>query len=663
MSRAPPIAPTADALLAEARAALASADVDGALARLERIAAARLETRHAEALFDLGNAFADRGDARAAARAFEAALRLVPGHPGVLINLGVQLDNAGELARAERCYREVLQRRPREVPALANLAALLFRQKRFAQALEVYERLLAEAPHAPAEIWNNRGVCQRHVRDHAGAMLSFRRALELAPESPQILGNLGLLECEQRNYEDARPLLERSHALDSSRVQIAGQLLDLDLQFADWRDFERQRDALIENVAALGDHPGQAVSPFAFMSICDSPDLQLAAARSFAWPEDADLRSAAPPFDVAAAPRLRLGFVSTAFHEHPVPRLIVDVLERIDRNRFDVYAYALGSGAADAMRARIASLATQFRETQGMTTPAIVDRIRADRISVLFDLAGQTDFARPELFAGRAAPLQINYLGYAGTLGAPYYDYIVTDTYATPPAEQACFDERFWYVGECYLPCDPLRPMAHPPTSREEYGLPGDAFVFVSQAAPYKILPSMFGVWMRLLQQTPGSVLWLRPMRALTEANLRAEARARDVDPARLLFAPGEPLPRYLARYRLADVYLDTHPFGSHTSVNDALYVGLPVVTLAGRSMASRASASQLRAVGLSELIAGSPSEYEAIALALSRDAERLGSLKARLSGEARASPLFDMADYTRRFEEGLLRIWAQRGT
>jgi predicted O-linked N-acetylglucosamine transferase (SPINDLY family) len=289
----------------------------------------------------------------------------------------------------------------------------------------------------------------------------------------------------------------------------------------------------------------------------------------------------------------------------------------------------------------------------------MAERIRSDRVDLLFDLTGHTGQARPDLFASRAAPVQVNYLGYAGTLGAAYYDFIITDPFSTPPDARSDFVERVCHVGECYLPSDTRRSAGDRPV-RAGYGLPDDAFVLVSQAATYKIVPALFDVWMRLLRSLHDAMLWLRPVDAIAERNLRAEADRRGVDPRRLAFAPSEPLERYLARYALADLYLDTYPFGSHTTVNDALWMGLPVVTVAGRSMASRTSASELRAAALPELVAASIDEYEAIALSLARDRERLRALTARLRGGARATALFDMGRYVQAFEAGVERIWSE---
>jgi protein O-GlcNAc transferase len=658
----PPV--SADTLLAEARSALANGQVDAAKARVDRASALKLEPRHAELLFLLGNELGERNEPAAAIAVFERALKLAPGNPSVLVNLGLQFDAVGEADRAERCYRDVLARRPGEIAALANLAHLLFVQERYGEALEIYDRLVVGAPDAPADVWNNRGVCQRSMQNSAAAEESFRRALALQPDSPQVLANLGFLLYELVRYEEAQPLLRRAHEFDPDRLQLVAQLLDIDLQFAYWHDFDRRQAQVVEGVRtlkALDRRPRQTVPPFTFLALCDDPSLQLAAARSFAWPAAPGTRPGTSTEIVSTAGRLRIGFVSAAFQEHPETRLLIGLLERLDSDRFDVYAYALRRAGAAPIRSHVAKVTRGFREVERMSADQIAAVIRNDAIVILFDLTGHTSHARPDVFAARPAPVQVNFLGYAGTLGAAYYDYIITDAYTTPQGEQANFDERLLAVAECYIPSDPERVLGALP-SRASYGLPADAFVFTSQAAPYKILPKMFDLWARLVASVDGSVLWLRPMRPEAQANLRNEAVRRGIAGERLIFASREPVPEYLARYRLADLYLDTYPFGSHTTVNDALFAGLPVLTLAGRSMAARASASQVRAAGLPEMIASSHQDYESIALALVRDRERLQDLTVRLRSRGRTSALFDMTSYARRFEDAVLHIAGDGG-
>jgi protein O-GlcNAc transferase len=649
---------SADTLLKDARRALGAGRVAAADAFVGQALQKKLDARHGETLFDLGNEFAERRQPATAIRIFERALQLFPGHPALLVNLGVQLDGIGAATRAERCFREALDRRPDEAAALANLAHHLFTRERFGEALAYYERLVAVAPEAPADVWNNRGVCQMNLRN-AGAERSFRTALDRAPESPQVLANLGFLLCEQRRYDEALPLLRRAHTLDPSRLQVAAQVLDLQMRFADWSTFGRDRRAVVAGVAALAATTGQTVPPFAFLAICDDPALQLAAAKSFAWPPAAGGNSARPHVAHTQAP-LRVGFAATEFGDHPVSRLVVELLELIDPRRFEIFAYELDRCAEDGLRSRIRNAVTRFAELGGESSSDAVARIRGDGVAMLIDLAGHTQHARPEIFAARPAPVQINFLGHAGTLGARYYDHVVTDPYVSAPSEQVHFAETLAYVGDCYFPGDSKRGIEVAPRARADYSLPADAFVFCAQAAPYKLNPDLFDIWMRLLARVGDSVLWLRPMHAIAEANLRREAQRRAVAPGRLVFAPQESAPRYLARFRLADLFLDTYPFGSHTTVNDALFAGLPVLTLSGRSMAARASASQLRAAGLPELVATSLEQYEAIALSLADDRARLAQLTTGLRASGHARALFDMQRYAREFEAMLLRIWRE---
>ncbi|HEY1459296.1 MAG TPA: tetratricopeptide repeat protein [Casimicrobiaceae bacterium] len=641
---------SADSLLKDARRELMAGRRLAATAFVEQALGKKLEATHAGVLFDLGNLFAE-ADAATARALFARALRLVPGHAGLLVNLGVQQERLGDSAAAERSFGDALARPGAEIAALSNLAHLLFAQQRFGEALPLFERLISVAPDAPAEVWNNLGVCQKSLR-HPGAEASFKRALALAPESPQILANLGFLLAGQRRYDEARSPLERARSLDPGRLQVAAQCLELKLQFADWDDFEQRRRHVVDSLASAG--PGtQTLAPFALLAISDDPGLQLKAARSFAWPALAPVPSHAD----RDAGRLRLGFAASTFHDHPVPRLVAEVLEQLDRDRFQVFAYELDASAHDAMRARIERAVDSYAELGTLASEQAVARLCADRIDLLFDLSGHTTGARPELFAARPAPIQVNYVGYAGTMGAAYFDYIISDAFATPESGQRDFAETLVLLEGCYLPSDSQREIAARP-SRDEYALPEHAFVYTSQAAPYKILPEMFDLWMRVLAQVEQSLLWLRPMPDEAKANLRAQAERRGIGAERLVFAPQESPARYLARFRLANVYLDTYPFGSHTTVNDALYAGLPVVTLAGRSMAARSSASQVIAAGMPELVADAHSAYVDIAVGLARDRARLRDSASKLAEPARCR-LFDSRAYVRRFEAALEWMWS----
>jgi predicted O-linked N-acetylglucosamine transferase (SPINDLY family) len=310
------------------------------------------------------------------------------------------------------------------------------------------------------------------------------------------------------------------------------------------------------------------------------------------------------------------------------------------------------------LRIRIEAAFDRFVDCSDEAVEQIARRIRADGIEVLIDLNGYTTHAKSELFALRPAPVQISWLGYLGTLGAPWYDYVLTDRFACPAELQGFFTERFLYLPDCYCPSDTQRPIAPVAPTRATCGLPEHGLVFCCFNNCYKILPPVFAVWMRLLAQVPGSVLWLSPAVATAHANLRREAAARGVDPERLVFAPRVSLSEHLARHLHADLFLDTTPYNAGTTANDALFMGVPVLTCAGETMASRVAGSQLLAIGLPELITTHLEDYEALALHLATAPERLQSLRDRLAANRPTYPLFDMARFTHALDDLLHTTW-----
>jgi len=356
-----------------------------------------------------------------------------------------------------------------------------------------------------------------------------------------------------------------------------------------------------------------------------------------------------------------LGFVSSDYNNHPVARLVIGLFERLDRRRFEVVAYSTSAHPSDRFGERIEKAVDRYRRLDRRDQDASLRTLHTDNIDVLFDLNGFSGGEAIRLFAQRPAPVQINFLGYSGTLGSDAYDFIVTDRYCAPPEEQTAYAERIVYVDPCYMPSDPLRANAIQSPTRVEYGLPEDGLVFCAFAAVYKILPELFDRWMALLRDVRGSVLWLRHIPADRIGRLREAAVARGVDGARLLSAPGEGIDRYLARFALADLFLDSFPFGSHTTVNDALFAGLPVITVAGKSFASRASASQLRAADQSDMIADSLDEYVNIARALAHDPDRLAHSRRALRAARAQLPLFDMDAYARAFERAIIGAYDAR--
>jgi len=419
------------------------------------------------------------------------------------------------------------------------------------------------------------------------------------------------------------------------------------------------RFAALRRVLEREAPPGasDAAVPFPLLAMPLQPDLLLRAANAWSAQQAARVRPR-PAATHAPDRRLRLGFVSADFRDHPTTHLLIDCWERLDRPRIESFAYSLFPAEQNALGARVRHAFDHFSGVEQEGGATIARRIRDDGIDILIDLNGYTTHARPEIFVLRPAPIQISWLGYLGTLGASWYDYVITDRFATPDDQQAFFTERFLAMPHCLFPSDPSRGIAATVPSRMDCGLPEGGFVFCCFNTPYKILPPVFDVWMRLLRQVPDSVLWLSPGYPVSCANLERAAVARGVEPRRLVFAPRVGLAEHRARHAHADLFIDTLPYNAGTTANDALFMGVPVLTCSGETMASRIAGSQLQAIGLPELVTESLAEYEALALRLAREPASLAALRARLAANRHTHPLFDMARYTRDFEALLLHTW-----
>jgi protein O-GlcNAc transferase len=615
-----------------------------------------------EALFGVGNAASARGDSAAAASSFELALRTSPQHFGLLNNLGLVYEKLGRLTDAESLFRQAMQASPSAFAAVANLAQNLYQQKRYGEASVLFDRL---APHTIKEpSFNaNRGVCLAYAQRFEEADKALQLALRQAPDRVVVKRDLALVRTKQRRWADAVRLLEEVHAMLPDDIATVSMLEGARSQIADWRDLPL-RQVLIDAVTGPEAESLPPIDPFIFLTWTDDPAVHLAAARCWTHQVKQQASEPAPaPRPRAAGQPLRVGFVSSDFTNHPVNRLVLGLVERIDPARFTLVAYSTHPYPETPLRKRLRATMTTFREIGQLGPAQQAAQIRDDDIDILIDLNGYTNGQAHDLIARHPAPLQINYLGYTGTLGTAACDCIVTDRYSFPEDERASYTEAPLFIEPCYLPSDPLREQGSLLTlpGRSEYGLPPGVTVLAAFSACYKIAPTLYDVWMRVLHKVPDSVLWIRSESALAEENLRREAQLRGIGGDRLVFANKDLLPRYFARFQLADLLLDTFPFGGHTTVNDALFAGVPVLTLAGRSFASRASASQLLAAGLPELVAGTIEHYESLAVELATDASRRREFAQRLRRNRQTLPLFDMDRYARTFADALTKEWNQR--
>ena len=482
-----------------------------------------------EALFYRGVAALRGGDFAAAITQFESALGGAPEHPGLLNNLGLALERSGDLPAAEGVFRRAAVSEPAGFDGLANLAQNLYQQRRYEDALAVFDQLVRRFQVGHAAIWANRAVCQCRCGDPEGALAGFRQAIALAPDVASLHCDVGALLWAQHRFAEAHTALGRCLELDPANGTATRLLAAVQIYLADWKDYAKRRELLLSGATSSANTPGQPIESFNVQALCDDPALELRLARLWT-------RELAPP--AVAAPsahapredaRLRLGFASRDLYDHPVGRLVVNLLERIDRARFTVTAYAIGDAPDDPLRERIARAVDRFRDTGRSDAASIARLIQDDDIDVLFDLNGFTG-SIADVFIHRPAPMQVSFLGYSGTLGLDCYDFIVADRYCIRDEDRSFYVEAPLYVDPCYLPSDAARSVDAATPARADYELPEHAFVLYAPAAPYKITPEMFGLWMLLVDSRPDAVLWMRGSEPSTMARLRDEAERRGID-------------------------------------------------------------------------------------------------------------------------------------
>ena len=628
-------------------------------------------------LLDRALAALARQKSKAAERDLREALRLQPHHVGALNLLGVALMQQQRWAEAEAAIRQAIALSVPSETSFYNHGLALKQLGGAAEAREAFARAIALNP-AVADTWNNLGTVLNDLERFDEAVAAFDRAITLnrnfAPahfNRAHSLVRLNRIEdarlayrealrCDPRHAEawfslsllsdqlgEVKAVCEEALGVDPRMKYIAGRLLHVKAHGCDWSG----REALYGSVIAAV-REGACVSyPFHLLATPASAADQLkcalaCAADMFAPPAEPMWRSRR-----GSHGRIRIAYVSGDYLDHAVMHLAIGLFEHHDRSRFETFAISHGPADSGPFRMRLESAFDRFIDVRTKSNHEISALIRDLDIDIAVDLQAFTSTIRMQVLAPRPAPIQVNYLGYPGTSGAPFIDYIIADPIVIPPDQQQHYSEKIVTLPQCYQPNDRKRAVSEAPLSRADAGLPERGFVFCSFNNAFKISPEIFDVWMRLLRHVDGSVLWLFQTNAVSVANLREEARRRGVAPERLVFAPLLQGAEHLARQRLADLFLDTLHYNGHTTASDALWVGLPVLTCLGSTFAGRVAASLLHAAGVPELVTPSLADYETLALKLAGDPTRLAALRDRLLRTRLDAPLFDSERSTRHLE------------
>ncbi|SDW62480.1 O-linked N-acetylglucosamine transferase, SPINDLY family protein [Thiocapsa roseopersicina] len=659
--------------------------------------AARLAPRYPSPHYNLGNALRALGNLDEAEAAYRTAIALAPGYVDAHVNLGNLLREREDYAQAESVCRDLLARHPELHEVRLNLGNIHRLCHRLQDAGAEYEALLSARPghprgllslallrlaeHRPEQaetlIEQARAsgavpahellsaVCALRLAqgDWPAALVAATQSLAAGGETPGHAFTIAELLAEMGRRGEAVEVLQASRSRFGDRPRaLLGALISNRRYLCDWRDWETQVSTLSERIRS-GD--GSVIGPFSALAQPGlTPTDLLAVARAHgtrfrAWTERRGAVSgAARP---APRERLRIGYLSSDLRRHAVASLTASLFEDHDRDRFEISAYAIGPADDSPIRRRLLSAFEHFTELRDLSHEAAAQRIRDDGIDILVDLNGYTRHARPEILAQRPAPIQVSWLGFPGSMGVPFIDYLIADPIVAPPESADAYDEALAYLPDSYQPVDMRRPVGPTPT-RAEAGLPEKGLVFCCFNNPYKLAPEVFDGWCTLLKELPDAVLWLYAPDEPVRLNLLREAAERGLPAERLVFAPKCPEHAdHLARVALADLFLDTQPYNAHTTASDALSVGVPVLTYPGRTFPSRVAASLLTAAGLPELIATDARDYLDRARRLAGAPHALADIRRRLLDARATAPLFDSERFARALEDLYRQMWARR--
>jgi predicted O-linked N-acetylglucosamine transferase (SPINDLY family) len=646
-----------------------------------------------EALNNRGNALIELDRFDEALASYDRALRLRPDDAGTLYNRGKTLKELNRLEESLASYDQALELHSDWADALNNRGNVLTELGRHEEALASYSRALDLRPD-DAEVLYNRGKVLTLLTRHDEALASYDRALDLRADWVEVLNSRGNSLTELGRLDEALACYDRALVLRPDWADLlfnhGNTLRDLNRLDAALESYDRawtvapdhghamggvadcvaklcelgRWSGLVEALDAQVSEKQSIVTPFVLLLYSDDPELQMTCAQSYAGHKFPSLPTPLWSGRTWRHEKLRIAYLSADFRVHAMAHLTAELIECHDRSRFEIIGVSFGPDDGSPLRKRIAAGFDRFLDVRDSSDETVARLLNDLEVDIAVDLMGYTRHSRPGILSHRPAPIQVNYLGYPGTMGAEFIDYVIADAVIAPLEHQPYFAENIVHLPDCYQANDSKRTVGEHTPTRAEVGLPAQGFVFCCFNKASKITPDVFEVWMRLLRRVENSVLWLLVKDEVAMGNLSREAQAHGIAPSRLVFAKGLPLEQHLARHRLADLFLDTLPYNAHTTASDALWMGLPVLTCRGEAFAARVAASLLHAIGLPELITRSLDDYEKLAFRLATEPASLSTIRRKLTENRRKAPLFDSDRFRRNIEAAYTEMWDiwQRG-
>jgi predicted O-linked N-acetylglucosamine transferase (SPINDLY family) len=610
------------------------------------------DVRSADSIFHIAINFAHNKRIDEALEIFKRLKIYVKNEIQIPYNLGCLHVMQGDYESGCKNFYEALEISPNNIPSLVNYASTLHELKRFDEAISFFDKALNLDPDCIHALCN-KGNTLRALKRYSEAVTHYDNALNLNSDHFDSLANKGRALNELKRYDEAITTYEKVLVLNPDIDWVYGELLEVKMKIAYWSGLSDFLDKITKRVKVNE----QVSSPFPLLALSDNPTLHKKSSEVYIQSRCLFNPLLGSICKQRSNHKIKVGYFSADFKNHPVAFLIAELFELHDKSRFEIYAFSLVP-AVDEMRRRLQNVFDHFIDVEGMSDVMVAKLARDFSIDIAVDLTGHTQDSRTGIFSYRAAPIQVNYLGYPGTIGADYFDYIIADSTLIPAGLQSCYSEKVVYLPNSYQVNDRTRLISDRGFTRPELGLPEKGFIFCCFNNNFKIHPVTFDSWMRILKAVDGSVLWVFQDNAWVVDNLKKEAVKRGIAAHRLVFAERMPQADHLARHCQADLFLDTFPYNAHTTASDALWARLPVLTLMGESFASRVAASLLNAIGLTELITNTQEEYEELAIELALNPKKIADIKLKLASNRLTTPLFDTPLFTKNLEAAYSKMY-----
>jgi predicted O-linked N-acetylglucosamine transferase (SPINDLY family) len=616
--------------------------------------ALRMQPTNPHVLRLLGVVFAQRKQYPEALKYFNDSLKALPKNALALSNLGNVFLELKEYSNALDAHDKSIKIDPKYEEAWSNKGNVLYELKRYDEAITHHDKALSLKPNY-AQAWSNKGNTLHALKRYDEAIAHHDKALSLKPDYAEGWLNKGITLNELKRYDEAIAHYDKALSLKPDIDWTSGDLLHTKMKICSWSGLIESLENISKKVVANE----KVATPFPLLALNDDALLHKKSSEIYIQSKYLFNPVLGPILKYPKNKKIRVGYFSADFKNHPVSLLTAELYELHDKNQFEIIAFSFGVDDKSPMRLRLSQAFDQYIDVSDMSDLEIAELSRNLKIDIAVDLGGFTSNSRTGIFSYRAAPIQLSYIGYLGTMGAEYYDYLLADKTIVSIELQKFYSEKIAYLPS-YQVNDRKRIISDRQFTRVELGLPENGFIFCCFNNNYKILPAMFDSWMRILNAVEGSVLFLYAENEWSKANLIQEASLRGIDSARLIFGAHIPTEEYLARYRVCDLFLDTFPYNAGTTASDALWVGLPVLTLMGQSFASRMAASLLNAIGLPELITNTQAEYEFLAIELAMNHQKLRDIKLKLANNRLTAPLFDTPLFVKNIEAAYLTMVEQ---